>query len=562
MTRSQPNTEGSAITGFRSRVPGRYLLAISLLCNGLRVTAADDIAPVVEVEEDIYSYTNAQNGAGPMWCTGSTTLVRTGDRLFASGLETIPDAKPLNNCRWMLFLREDNGWTRVRVDADGRTREPSPLVAFADGRLFLSVNPTLGKGPEPDGGPARPDVLQFSVTEPTAAPGSLAPVWQGKPAFTEHSYRTFVADGARGELLLFQNIGYTHAEWTFRDSAGKWNAQGQLKWPWDTAHAKPGPIRVCYPNVALRDRAVHFVGVSDVLEPNPAWRTFKRELTGQQWDYDFRRLFYSWTPDVTKQPFAEWVEIASRDATGGHVQPGDLWLSPSGDAHLIWSERAIDERLRERFFPDAKQSEQLNYAVVRGGKVVHRRTIMETQGGGSGLSGSASRFHVTPDHRLFVVYRIVDTGKDGRRTMENRIVELLLDGTTGTPVLIPLKKQFNGFFTTTVRAGSSPSWTLEMLGQRERVPNTISYARVNLTRRITTHGFKNHTVRTEGWRNIRYANGDEELYDEAADPLEYTNLAKHGDHAARKAELARWLPKTDAANLPGSGQVARKAESQ
>jgi hypothetical protein len=486
MTRPQPDTEGSAIARFRSKLPGRYLLAISLLCNGLRATTAADIVPVVEVEEDIYSYTNAQNGAGPMWCSGSTTLVRTGDRLFASGLETIPDAKPLNNCRWMLFLRENNGWTRVRVDVDGRTREPSPLVAFADGRLFLSENPTLGKGPEPNGGPARPDVLQFNPNEPTAAPGSLAPVWQGKPAFTEHSYRTFVADGARGELLLFQNIGYTHAEWTFRDGAGKWSAQGQLKWPGDTAHAKPGPIRVCYPNVALRDRAVHFVGVSDVLEPNPAWRTFKRELTGQQWDYDFRRLFYTWTPDITKQPFAEWVEVASRDATGGHVQPGDLWLSPNGEAHLIWSERAIDERLRARFFPDAKQSEQLNYAVVRGGKVVHRRTILETQGGASGLSGSASRFHVTPDHRLFVVYRIVDTGKDGRRMMENRIVELLPDGATGTPVPIPLKKPFNGFFTTTVRAGSSPSWTLEMLGQRERGPNTINYARVNLTRPITS----------------------------------------------------------------------------
>jgi hypothetical protein len=486
MTCSRPLTEDSAIARFRSEVSGGYLLAIYLLCNGLRATAAADIAPVVEVEEDIYSYTNAQNGAGPMWCTGSTTLVRTGDRLFASGLETIPNAKPLNNCRWMLFLRENNGWTRVRVDADGRTREPSPLVAFADGCLFLSVNPTLGKGPEPNGGPARPDVMQFNATEPTAAPVSLAPVWQGKPAFTEHSYRTFVADGAGGELLLFQNIGYTHAEWTFRDSAGKWSAQGQLKWPWDTAHAKPGPIRVCYPNVALRDRAVHFVGVSDVLEPNPAWRKFKRELTGQQWDYDFRRLFYNWTPDITKKPFAEWVEIASRDATGGHLQPGDLWLSPNGDAHLIWSERAIDERLREKFFPDAKQSEQLNYAVVRGGKVVHRRTIMETQGGSSGLSGSATRFHVTPDHRIFVVYRIFDTGKDGRRMMENRIVEILPDATTGTPVRIPLKQPFIGFFTTTVRAGSSPSWTLEMLGQRERVPNTISYARVNLIRRITS----------------------------------------------------------------------------
>jgi hypothetical protein len=30
------------------------LLAITLLCNGLRVTAADDITPVVEVEEDVY----------------------------------------------------------------------------------------------------------------------------------------------------------------------------------------------------------------------------------------------------------------------------------------------------------------------------------------------------------------------------------------------------------------------------------------------------------------------------------------------------------------------------
>ena len=104
-----------------------------------------------------------------MWCTGSTTLVRSGDRLFASGLETIPDAKPLNNCGWMLFLREDNGWIRVRVDADGRTREPSPLVAFADGRLFLSVNPTLGKGPEPNGGPARPDVLDDNYSPPKVA---------------------------------------------------------------------------------------------------------------------------------------------------------------------------------------------------------------------------------------------------------------------------------------------------------------------------------------------------------------------------------------------------------
>jgi arylsulfatase A-like enzyme len=73
---------------------------------------------------------------------------------------------------------------------------------------------------------------------------------------------------------------------------------------------------------------------------------------------------------------------------------------------------------------------------------------------------------------------------------------------------------------------------------------------------ITTHGFKNHTVRTEGWRYIRYANGEEELYDEAADPREYTNLAGKPEHAARKAELAKLLPKSDAPNLPGAGDGA------
>ena len=60
---------------------------------------------------------------------------------------------------------------------------------------------------------------------------------------------------------------------------------------------------------------------------------------------------------------------------------------------------------------------------------------------------------------------------------------------------------------------------------------------------ITTHGYENHTVRTEDWRYIRYANGDEELYDENADPYEWTNLASDSKHASVKKQLAKWLPK-------------------
>lgn len=59
---------------------------------------------------------------------------------------------------------------------------------------------------------------------------------------------------------------------------------------------------------------------------------------------------------------------------------------------------------------------------------------------------------------------------------------------------------------------------------------------------ITTYGFNNHAVRVEGWRYIRYANGDEELYDEKADPKEWTNLAGRPEYAQKKAELAKLLP--------------------
>jgi hypothetical protein len=304
--------------------------------------------------------------------------------------------------------------------------------------------------------------------------------WQGDPPFTEHSYRSLAADGAAGELVLFQNIGYTHAEWTFRDRAGQWSAQGQLQWPWGAEYDTPQPIRVCYPNVALRDRAVHFVGVSDILEPYQAWRDFKHELTGQHWDYDFRRLFYTWTPDISEQPFAEWIEIASCDNTAGWISPGDLWLAPNGDVHLLWSERALDERLRAKFFPQARQSHILKYALVRDGQIALRHTLLESSEDKPGLVGSAGRFHVTPDNRLFVVYLAAGTDQNGTHVFENRVAEILPDGTAGAPARIPLKQPFTSYFTTTVRGGSPPSAALEMLGPRSGTPNTISYARVRL----------------------------------------------------------------------------------
>jgi arylsulfatase A-like enzyme len=69
---------------------------------------------------------------------------------------------------------------------------------------------------------------------------------------------------------------------------------------------------------------------------------------------------------------------------------------------------------------------------------------------------------------------------------------------------------------------------------------------------ITTHNPDNHSVRTEHWRYIRYADGSEELYDHRVDPQEWTNLANDPEHAERKRELAAWLPRTSAPPAPGS----------
>lgn len=111
---------------------------VSSLLLGIAALVVDDL-PIVEAEESVYSYTSPSNGSGPMWCSGSTCIVRVDDRVFASGIETVEDVPPLNNVRWTLWVRDTTGWHLVRRDEEGLTREPSPLAYLGDGRLLLSV---------------------------------------------------------------------------------------------------------------------------------------------------------------------------------------------------------------------------------------------------------------------------------------------------------------------------------------------------------------------------------------------------------------------------------------
>lgn len=76
---------------------------------------------------------------------------------------------------------------------------------------------------------------------------------------------------------------------------------------------------------------------------------------------------------------------------------------------------------------------------------------------------------------------------------------------------------------------------------------------------ITTHNWQNHSVRTERWRYIKYADGSEELYDMARDPEEYTNLATETKLKYMKDSLSQWLPKQN--QLPRVQNPLRLLES-
>ena len=66
-----------------------------------------------------------------------------------------------------------------------------------------------------------------------------------------------------------------------------------------------------------------------------------------------------------------------------------------------------------------------------------------------------------------------------------------------------------------------------------------------------------HSVRTEHWRYIRYADGSEELYDHRRDPDEWRNLANDPAFSERCRELAAALPRDE---IPAVTGIAAGAE--
>ncbi|QDT00927.1 sulfatase [Adhaeretor mobilis] len=63
---------------------------------------------------------------------------------------------------------------------------------------------------------------------------------------------------------------------------------------------------------------------------------------------------------------------------------------------------------------------------------------------------------------------------------------------------------------------------------------------------LTNRYYKNHAVRSQDWRFIRYRDGSEELYDHRTDPEEHNNLASQSGYEEILEGHRKWLPETDA----------------
>jgi hypothetical protein len=435
----------------------------------LQGVADATLAPRVEVEETIYDFTPAGNGATPLWAFGSPLIVRRHETVFVAGLDTIAGVKPLNNCRWVLHRRDKSGWTRVLRDEKGLQREPCPIGMYDDGRLMLSSNPTL-TARDTYNGPADPQLLVFESRDLQRTPKVLRPLFSGKPRLTEHTYRGMAVDGRRNELVMLHNdgTGAPEAHWLFLDPSLRWRNQGVIRYP----------IRGCYPLVALRNRKSHVFAVGDIREPVEPWRKWKFEQSGgQQWDFVFRRLFYVANHSVDESQFGDVVEIENVDATAGHLRNLDLWLARDGVAHLLYLKRTVASlAMRDRFFPGVPVTVSLIHAVLRGGRVERRQTLFEAvEEQGTAVSAFA-RFHACAPRRLFVL-ACLESGNSA----ENRLFTLAPDGSATTSMRVALKHTFTIFFTATERGGSRPSNVLDVMGIAEGAEQTaIRYARIRL----------------------------------------------------------------------------------
>jgi hypothetical protein len=193
----------------------------------------------------------------------------------------------------------------------------------------------------------------------------------------------------------------------------------------------------------------------------------------------FRRLFYTWTPDIGQVAFRPPLEIDTVEQTCGHILNLDLHVDGAGAAHLLYLKRPIQyDFIRDKYFPGQSMAVSLSYVVVQDGQVRSRTTLAALAQGEEGLEPSYARFHARTGGDLYVVLAgTIVSG--GGRTFGNFLGRIASEGSRPQFGRLELKHPFRTFFTNTTRAGSKPSDQIDLFGIADD-SLALRYARLRL----------------------------------------------------------------------------------
>lgn len=427
----------------------------------------------VEVEEVAYTYVFPNNESFPLHDYMSTQIARVGatpetSTVIVSAMETGEGVPLICNTRWRLLRRDEQGWTSLVPPEDFLQRDPCPIAVTASNNLFLYVNTST----EPQGTPTGmstvcvPHLLRFDMNSPTPIGQEIMPQWAGETHFSPWGYRGFAADREHEELLML-NADWSNVRASLLSAQGATLATGTITFP----------IRALYPEAFVVDKAVYVLAISDIPEPVESWRAYVQEQTGSVSNYTFRILYYTWTPNLVQQDFAEPIEIANVESTAGYIRNQDIWVAPDGTAYLMYSDQEVQTALlRDRFFPDKSIQTHLKLAIVKGNRIVERRNLLD----GKGFDEPpCARFHVTPDG---IVYAVIYAPGPNYAVGENLLLQIFPKVHNPRLIHIPLEMPLQAFLLASARAGNAPSYTIDFLGQDNPWwSETMYYAKVNLT---------------------------------------------------------------------------------
>lgn len=394
------------------------------------------------------------NGAGPAWSHGNSPIVRRGDRVFCTNSRVIPGREPFNHTSMELYEKRGDGpWERVFCDGGVFQREPCPVVLAGD-KLLVTVNPTA-RAYAPDEPsrvvPCTPLLYVFDVSGEVRLEKRLPMPWDTKKYnFLDHSYRGGVLDTVTGDVF-FDNLHYPP------ESEGE-HIYALLDKELNTLYTRDlvFPERVCYHTAAVRGGEAYVFGVQDIVEPNRVWLDYKRQVTGQEWDYDFRSIWMKYTPDIRTRDFGAAERVCDREATCGWTDNLDCCYTADGTMLLAVREQNVHQAfMRDHFFPQEKLYSRLSVFRFAGG-VLQEKFVVDEAGEENGTAAAyGALFHTAADGSVYLVW-----SKEGGESGLAAGTYLMPLATCESRYLCP---QTGTLFGSKTRLGAAPDDCMDLL---------------------------------------------------------------------------------------------------